>query len=109
MMHADMAHIVLVKVIENLSGHLIDLYKIHGNKWVLLVKNDDQMPQMGVWFKFNPSLPLLGLPAASNFLFQLPGGPCTEASGHFVDDVLQKAMGCRLLYLSVVTVETVQR
>jgi methionine aminopeptidase len=33
---------VLVKVIENLSGHSIDLYKIHGNKSVLLVKNDDQ-------------------------------------------------------------------
>lgn len=31
-----------VKVIENLSGHSIELYKIHGNKSVLLVKNDDQ-------------------------------------------------------------------
>jgi methionine aminopeptidase len=33
---------VLVKAIENLSGHSIELYKIHGNKSVLLVKNDDQ-------------------------------------------------------------------
>ncbi len=40
--HAGAAHMVLVKVIENLSGHSIDLYKIHGNKSVLLVKNDDQ-------------------------------------------------------------------
>jgi len=31
-----------VKAIENLSGHSIDLYKIHGKKSVLLVKNDDQ-------------------------------------------------------------------
>ncbi|KAF8481333.1 methionine aminopeptidase 2-like protein [Russula ochroleuca] len=31
-----------VKAIENLSGHSIELYKIHGNKSVLLVKNDDQ-------------------------------------------------------------------
>jgi methionine aminopeptidase len=36
------AHIILVKAIENLSGHSIDLYKIHGKKSVLLVKNDDQ-------------------------------------------------------------------
>jgi methionine aminopeptidase len=36
------AHVVLVKAIENLSGHSIDLYKIHGKKSVLLVKNDDQ-------------------------------------------------------------------
>jgi methionyl aminopeptidase len=36
------AHIALVKAIENLSGHSIDLYKIHGKKSVLLVKNDDQ-------------------------------------------------------------------
>jgi methionine aminopeptidase len=41
-MCADAAHIVLVKAIENLSGHSIDLYKIHGNKSVMLVKNDDQ-------------------------------------------------------------------
>lgn len=40
--HADTAHMVLVKAIENLSGHSIELYKIHGNKSVLLVKNDDQ-------------------------------------------------------------------
>ena len=33
---------MLVKAIENLSGHSIDLYKIHGKKSVLLVKNDDQ-------------------------------------------------------------------
>lgn len=32
----------IVKAIENLSGHSIDLYKIHGKKSVLLVKNDDQ-------------------------------------------------------------------
>ncbi len=31
-----------VKAIENLSGHSIELYKIHGTKSVLLVKNDDQ-------------------------------------------------------------------
>ncbi|KAI9512893.1 methionine aminopeptidase 2-like protein [Russula earlei] len=31
-----------VKAIENLSGHSIELYKIHGKKSVLLVKNDDQ-------------------------------------------------------------------
>ena len=41
-MHADAAYMVLVKAIENLSGHSIDLYKIHGNKSVLLVKNEDQ-------------------------------------------------------------------
>jgi methionyl aminopeptidase len=36
-------HIVLtVKAIENLSGHSIELYKIHGKKSVLLVKNNDQ-------------------------------------------------------------------
>jgi len=39
---AGTAHIMLVKAIENLSGHSIDLYKIHGKKSVLLVKNDDQ-------------------------------------------------------------------
>ncbi|KAG6830903.1 hypothetical protein H0H92_014054 [Tricholoma furcatifolium] len=31
-----------VKPIENLSGHSINLYQIHGGKSVLLVKNDDQ-------------------------------------------------------------------
>ncbi|KAH7923235.1 peptidase M24A, methionine aminopeptidase [Leucogyrophana mollusca] len=31
-----------VKAIENLSGHSIGLYQIHGGKSVLLVKNDDQ-------------------------------------------------------------------
>ncbi|KAI0304730.1 peptidase M24, structural domain-containing protein [Russula brevipes] len=31
-----------VKAIENLSGHSIELYKIHGKKSVLLVKNNDQ-------------------------------------------------------------------
>lgn len=31
-----------VKAIENLSGHSINLYQIHGGKSVLLVKNDDQ-------------------------------------------------------------------
>ena len=36
------ADIVLVKAIGNLSGHSIELYKIHGTKSVLLVKNDDQ-------------------------------------------------------------------
>jgi methionyl aminopeptidase len=41
-MRAGNAHIMLVKAIENLSGHSIDLYKIHGKKSVLLVKNDDQ-------------------------------------------------------------------
>jgi methionine aminopeptidase len=41
-LRARVAHIVLVKAIENLSGHSIDLYKIHGNKSVMLVKNDDQ-------------------------------------------------------------------
>jgi methionyl aminopeptidase len=40
--HADAAYMVLVKAIENLSGHSIELYKIHGNKSVLLVKNEDQ-------------------------------------------------------------------
>jgi methionine aminopeptidase len=32
----------LVKPIANFSGHSIDLYKIHGGKSVMLVKNDDQ-------------------------------------------------------------------
>ena len=32
----------LVKVIENLSGHSIGHYKIHGSKSVQLIKNDDQ-------------------------------------------------------------------
>lgn len=32
----------IVKVIENLSGHSIDAYRIHAGKSVLLVKNDDQ-------------------------------------------------------------------
>ena len=36
------ADIVLVKAIGNLSGHSIELYKIHGTKSVLLVKNNDQ-------------------------------------------------------------------
>jgi methionyl aminopeptidase len=31
-----------VKVIENLSGHSINPYQIHGGKSVLLVKSDDQ-------------------------------------------------------------------
>ncbi|KAG6919026.1 hypothetical protein DXG01_009736 [Tephrocybe rancida] len=31
-----------VKPIENLSGHSINLYQIHGGKSILLVKNDDQ-------------------------------------------------------------------
>ena len=30
-----------VRVIENLSGHSINRYQIHGGKSVLLVKNDD--------------------------------------------------------------------
>ena len=38
-------------------------------------------------FEFNPSLPLVDLPATLNLL-QLPGDACTEASGHFVDNVL---------------------
>jgi methionine aminopeptidase len=33
---------LLVKSIENLSGHSIGLYHIHGGKSILLVKNDDQ-------------------------------------------------------------------
>ena len=32
----------IVKVIENLSGHSINRYQIHGGKSVLLVKNEDQ-------------------------------------------------------------------
>ena len=31
-----------VKPIENLSGHSINPYQIHGGKSILLVKNDDQ-------------------------------------------------------------------
>lgn len=31
-----------VKAIENLSGHSINKYQIHGGKSVMLVKNDDQ-------------------------------------------------------------------
>ena len=31
-----------MKAIENLSGHSINPYQIHGGKSVLLVKNDDQ-------------------------------------------------------------------
>ena len=31
-----------MKVIENLSGHSINPYQIHGGKSVLLVKSDDQ-------------------------------------------------------------------
>ncbi|TFY78217.1 hypothetical protein EWM64_g5795, partial [Hericium alpestre] len=31
-----------VKAIENLSGHSINLYQIHGGKSVMLVKNEDQ-------------------------------------------------------------------
>jgi len=31
-----------VKPIENLSGHSIGIYQIHGGKSVLLVKNEDQ-------------------------------------------------------------------
>ncbi|KAG6842449.1 hypothetical protein C0991_007579 [Blastosporella zonata] len=34
--------LILVRPIENLSGHSINLYQIHGGKSVLLVKNDDQ-------------------------------------------------------------------
>lgn len=33
---------MLVKPIENLSGHSINKYQIHGGKSVMLVKNDDQ-------------------------------------------------------------------
>lgn len=32
----------VVKPIDNLSGHSINLYQIHGGKSVLLVKNEDQ-------------------------------------------------------------------
>jgi methionine aminopeptidase len=35
-------HIRSVKPIENLSGHSINTYQIHGGKSVPLVKNDDQ-------------------------------------------------------------------
>lgn len=31
-----------VKSIENLSGHSINKYQVHGGKSVMLVKNDDQ-------------------------------------------------------------------
>lgn len=31
-----------MKPIENLSGHSIGIYQIHGGKSVLLVKNEDQ-------------------------------------------------------------------
>jgi methionyl aminopeptidase len=41
-MRAGPAHRILVKAIENLTGHSIDLYKIHGSKSVMLVKNNDQ-------------------------------------------------------------------
>lgn len=34
--------IFTVKVIENLSGHSINRYQIHGGKSVCLVKNEDQ-------------------------------------------------------------------
>lgn len=34
-------HVPVVKPIENLSGHSINKYQIHGGKSVLLVKNDD--------------------------------------------------------------------
>ena len=37
-----LCHPLTVKPIENLSGHSINLYQIHGGKSVLLVKNDDQ-------------------------------------------------------------------
>jgi len=40
--HVGILTLCQVKAIENLSGHSIDLYKIHGNKSVLLVKNEDQ-------------------------------------------------------------------
>ena len=33
---------MLVKAIENLSGHSINPYQIHGGKSVCLVKNNDQ-------------------------------------------------------------------
>ncbi len=36
------ADVRVVKPIENLSGHTINKYQIHGGKSVLLVKNDDQ-------------------------------------------------------------------
>lgn len=32
----------VVKPIDNLSGHSINLYQIHGGKSVLLVENEDQ-------------------------------------------------------------------
>lgn len=34
--------LLLVKAIENLSGHSINPYQIHGGKSVCLVKNNDQ-------------------------------------------------------------------
>ena len=37
-----MTLLALVKAIENLSGHSINPYQIHGGKSILLVKNDDQ-------------------------------------------------------------------
>ena len=39
---ADPAAALLVKAIENLSGHSINPYQIHGGKSVCLVKNNDQ-------------------------------------------------------------------
>lgn len=33
---------MVVKPIENLSGHSINPYQIHGGKSILLVKNDDR-------------------------------------------------------------------
>jgi methionine aminopeptidase len=35
-------HAILVKSIENLSGHSIDKYRIHGGKTVPIVKTADQ-------------------------------------------------------------------
>lgn len=40
-MNLFMPNFYLVKPIENLSGHSINKYQIHGGKSVLLVKNDD--------------------------------------------------------------------
>ncbi len=49
-MNLFMHNAYLVKPIENLSGHSINKYQIHGGKSVLLVKNDDptKMEEGGV-------------------------------------------------------------
>lgn len=39
--HILIQRLVTVKSIENLSGHSINRYQIHGDKSILLVKNDD--------------------------------------------------------------------